>query len=122
MGKIEEEGEICDLMSSEFCKNISYVNYDLSNFGATSGIFGFKIQGSRIGKISVVGGGNALISESTVYNDCFVNLRGDYGSRCQGNFEISDCNLVPTDTEGEISAFAAEWQNCDFEFESYMPQ
>ena len=84
------------VMGSNGCKNLVYDGCILSRYDAHAGVVDGKIINSKVGQISVVGGGDLLIENTTIYarSSYVINLREDYGAFWDGTITIKDCNVV----------------------------
>lgn len=75
------------------------------------------IQDSEIGfaGISVTGGGDLFIDNSTRYGNNFVAFRRDYGSRWDGRVRLRGCTLKPNGTGG-VSVLAYNPMDFDYKY------
>lgn len=57
-----------------------------------------SILNSKIGfrGISVTGGGDLIVQNSSVNSRSFLNFRRDFGSKWEGNIYVSNCKFIPT--------------------------
>ena len=83
------------IYTSNFCKNLSLENCELSRFDAHQGVTNVKIKNCILGHqcIQLIGHGDFLIEDSTVIsnNSHFIYLRCDYGSIWDGDITIRNC-------------------------------
>lgn len=85
------------IMGSNFCKNLSFDQCQLSRFDAHQGVTHVTIRNSVIGHagLQLTGFGTFLIENSTVKSGNFIDLRPDYGSTWTGEWIIRDCRFEP---------------------------
>lgn len=64
------------------------------------------IKDSRIGYrgISVTGGGDLILENTTRYGNQLINFRRDFGAKWDGHITVRNCRLMPA-TNGEVSVF-----------------
>ena len=86
--------------TSTFCKNLLLEDCALSRFDSHQGVNGVTIRRCKIGyqSLSMVGFGDAVIEDSSVYGRSVVTLRNDYGSFWRGNVYIRNCTWIPEKT------------------------
>ncbi|MFY7817114.1 MAG: hypothetical protein ACOVRB_01990 [Akkermansiaceae bacterium] len=91
------------IMGSNFCKNLTYDQCQLSRFDAHQGVTHVTIRDSVIGHagLQLTGFGTFLIENSTVKSGNFVDLRPDYGSTWTGEWIIRNCRHEP---QGKITS------------------
>ena len=65
--------------------------------------------------------GTALIENTTVLSDSFVDLRADYGSTWNGELIIRNCKFYPTGVKNNI-VNAENSEDHDFGYTCYLPQ
>ena len=119
-GKVyDENSKYWGIHGTNYCKNITFESCTLSRFDAHAGVYNFTIKNSKIGKINAVGGGVAIIENTTVYLTRLVGLRLDYASSWRGDFYIKDVNLV-SDNNG-FYLFGGTVLDADFGMKSYLP-
>ena len=84
------------IMGSNGCKNLVYDGCTLSRFDAHAGLVDGKIINSKVGKISVTGGGELLIENTEIYaySHYVMVLRADYGAFWNGTIKIKDSHVV----------------------------
>lgn len=78
---------------SNYCKDITFNNCQLSNIDAHRGIKNLYINNCIVGgnRIGLCGWGEVKIKNTTVHSATFCRLRNDYGSWFDGTIEITDC-------------------------------
>lgn len=91
------------IMGSNFCKNLTYDQCQLSRFDAHQGVTHATIRNSVIGHagLQLTGFGTFLIENSTVKSGNFIDLRPDYGSTWTGEWIIRNCRFEPN---GKLSS------------------
>ncbi len=107
------------IMGTSFCKNIEYYDCELSRLDAHAGVYNLKVIGCTIGIINAVGGGVAVIENSTIYNPRVIGLRSDYGSTWRGDIVIKNCHLIsPFDRASAVNGII---HNADYGYNTVMP-
>lgn len=91
------------IMGSNFCKNLTYDQCQLSRFDAHQGVTHATIRDSVIGHagLQLTGFGTFLIENTMVKSGNFIDLRPDYGSTWTGEWIIRNCRF---ETNGKISS------------------
>ncbi len=113
---ISQTVDICDerywgLMGSNFCKNVLLENCTMSRFDAHCGVSGGAIKKCTLGHMGVhlIGFGDFLVENTTVYNRHFIKFRDDYGATFNGNLSIRNCTWKIVDDGRETyNLFEAE--------------
>ena len=112
-------GALWGVMGTNYCKNITYDGCVLNRLDAHAGVYNATIKGgSHCTMINLIGGGTALIEDSTMYGDKIINLRQDYGSVWNGEIVVKNSTLI---SSGVKSLFTAYWNNHDFGYTTYLP-
>ncbi|MGD1889606.1 MAG: hypothetical protein ACFB15_03235 [Cyclobacteriaceae bacterium] len=114
------------ILGSNYCKNLLYDNCTFSRFDAHMGVANATIRNSTLGHmgINAIGTGTLTIENSTIRGRSLVNLRSDYGSTWQGEFNIRDCTFVPHGGRpGNVSLISGSYSGQhDFGYTCYMPE
>ncbi len=78
-------------------KNFRVENCRLNRVDVHFHCWNLTIKDSRIGNrgISITGGGELIIENSSCDNNRFVNFRADFGAKWDGNITIRNCRLRP---------------------------
>ena len=78
-------------------KNFRIENCRLNRVDVHFHCWNLTIQDSVIGLrgISVTGGGDLTIENTTLHNNMLVNFRSDFGAKWDGDIRIRNCTLVP---------------------------
>ena len=126
-GKVYGANTVWGIMGTNYCKNITYDGCRLSRLDAHAGVYNATIINSEVTYIRLVGGGTALIKDSTVYNDTSViSLRADYGSPWRGEVVLDNVkiNSNPMGTKAAESIYLIDfsWSNHNFGYEVHMPE
>lgn len=113
------------ILGSNYCKNLLYDNCTFSRFDAHMGVANATIRNSTLGHmgINAIGICLLIVENSTINGRTLVNLRSDYGSTWQGEFQIRNCIFVPSGGR-EASASLIGGSNSgqhDFGYTNYMP-
>lgn len=111
------------IAGTNYCKNLVYDGCALSRFDAHQGVLNATVINSVLGHhgIKLIGSGTALIENTTVLAEDFVDLRPDYGSTWNGDLIIRNCKFYPTDVSSHIIN-AENSEDHDFGYTCYMPQ
>lgn len=111
------------IAGTNYCKNLVYDGCALSRFDAHQGVLNATIKNSVLGHhgIKLIGSGTALIENTTVLAEDFVDLRSDYGSTWNGEMIIRNCKFYPTGISSHIIK-AENSEDHDFGYTCYLPQ
>ena len=111
------------IAGTNYCKNLVYDGCALSRFDAHQGVLNATVINSVLGHhgIKLIGSGTALIENTTVLSDSFVDLRADYGSTWNGDMIIRNCKFYPTGVSSHIIN-AENSEDHNFGYTCYMPQ
>ena len=107
------------IMGSNLCKNLAYEGCRLSRFDAHAGVYNARIVDSDLVHVTIVGGGEALLKNSKIYNNNIFNLRDDYGATWDGDIRVENLTVVNT---SDITLFKTSWHNHDFGYPTYLPK
>lgn len=79
-------------------KNFRVENCRLNRIDVHFHCWNLYIKDSSIGYrgISVTGGGDLFIENTSCYNRNFVNFRRDFGSKWDGNIRLRNCRFIPS--------------------------
>ena len=78
-----------------------------------------SISGCRIGIINAVGGGTALIENSTIYNARVIGLREDYAASWEGEIIVRNCKLI--NKEKKLAVVTGAIHNAEMGLDTVMP-
>ncbi len=111
------------IAGTNYCKNLVYDGCALSRFDAHQGVLNATVINSVLGHhgIKLIGSGTALIENTTVLAEDFVDLRSDYGSTWNGELVIRNCKFYPTGVLSHIVK-AENSEDHDFGYTCYLPQ
>ena len=111
------------IAGTNYCKNLVYDGCALSRFDAHQGVLNATVINSVLGHhgIKLIGSGTALIENTTVLAEDFVDLRADYGSTWNGDLIIRNCRFYPTGVSTHIIN-AENSEDHDFGYTCHMPQ
>ncbi len=111
------------IAGTNYCKNLVYDGCALSRFDAHQGVLNATVINSVLGHhgIKLIGNGTALIENTTVLAEDFVDLRSDYGSTWNGELVIRNCKFYPTGISSHIIK-AENSEDHDFGYTCYLPQ
>ena len=114
------------------CKNMQYINCQLSRFDAHEGLYNGKIVDSTINGLEVIGAGELVLENTRLFSaggglnagagNCIVYLRDDYGSTWHGEVKIKDFDVYAGIDETKNSfVFCHTYNNWDYGYQSYFP-
>ncbi len=111
------------IAGTNYCKNLVYDGCALSRFDAHQGVLNATVINSVLGHhgIKLIGSGTALIENTTVLAEDFVDLRADYGSTWNGELIIRNCKFYPTGIASHIIN-AENSEDHNFGYTCYLPQ
>lgn len=117
------DGDYWGIAGTNYCKNLMYDGCAFSRFDAHQGVLNATIKNSVLGHhgIKLIGMGTALIENTTVLSDSFVDLRSDYGSTWNGELIIRNCKFYPTGISNNI-VNAENSEDHNFGYSCYLPQ
>lgn len=111
------------IMGTNFCKNLTLENCELSRFDAHKGVTNATIKNCKIGymKIKAIGHGLFTIEDTIVIGDNFVDFRPDYGSTWNGDFVLRNCRLIARGKS--VSLFTGRnTEDHDFGYVCHLPR
>jgi len=96
-------------------KNFRVENCRLNRIDVHFHCWNLYIKDSNIGYrgISVTGGGDLFIENTTCYSRSFINFRSDFGAKWDGNIRLRNCRFVPS-TSAEINLL--DFNPMDFDY------
>ena len=111
------------IAGTNYCKNLVYDGCALSRFDAHQGVLNATVINSVLGHhgIKLIGSGTALIENTTVLAEDFVDFRPDYGSTWNGDLIIRNCKFYPSGISNHIIN-AENSEDHDFGYVCYLPQ
>ena len=112
------------LFSSNFCKNLLFDGCEFSRFDAHMGVANATIRNSKLGYMGIhlIGFGTFRAENTTVFSDCFFDLRPDYGSTWNGDVSAKNCRLVLPWVCKSARVFSGSNKGThDFGYECSMP-
>lgn len=79
-------------------KNFRIENCKLNRVDVHFHCWNLYIKDTNIGYrgISVTGGGDLFVEDTTCENSSFINFRRDFGAKWDGNIRISNCRFMPS--------------------------
>lgn len=86
------------LMGSNFSKEILLQDCVISRFDAHMGVTNGTVRGCTLGHqgINLIGFGEFLVEDTTLYCGHFLNFRSDYGAFFHGKLTVRGCTWIPT--------------------------
>ncbi|MBQ5824366.1 MAG: hypothetical protein IIW48_06110, partial [Clostridia bacterium] len=117
------DGDYWGIAGTNYCKNLVYDGCAFSRFDAHHGVLNATIINSVLGHhgIKLIGSGTALIENTTVLSDSFIDLREDYGSTWDGELIICNCKFYPTGVETHIIK-ATNSEDHNFGYTCHLPE
>ncbi|MBO5360841.1 MAG: hypothetical protein J6B25_08385 [Clostridia bacterium] len=117
------DGDYWGIAGTNYCKNLVYDGCAFSRFDAHQGVLNATVINSVLGHhgIKLIGSGTALIENTTVLSDSFIDLRSDYGSTWNGELVIRNCKFYPTGVASHIIK-AENTENHNFGYTCYLPE
>ncbi|MBO5858835.1 MAG: hypothetical protein J6R20_03585 [Clostridia bacterium] len=111
------------IAGTNYCKNLVYDGCAFSRFDAHQGVLNATVRNSVLGHhgIKLIGSGTALIENTTVLAEDFVDLRSDYGSTWNGEMIIRNCRFYPTGISNHIIK-ATNSEDHNFGYTCYLPE
>ncbi|MBQ7101664.1 MAG: hypothetical protein IJN81_08525 [Clostridia bacterium] len=111
------------IAGTNYCKNLVYDGCAFSRYDAHQGVLNATIKNSVLGHhgIKLIGCGTALIENTAVLAEDFVDLRSDYGSTWNGELIIRNCKFYPTGVSSHIIK-AENTEDHNFGYTCYLPQ
>ena len=109
LNKVTQVPEIMDssrwgLMGSNFCKNITLLDCEMSRFDAHAGVTDSIVKGSKLGWqcVHAIGEGDFVIEDSEIFGYSMVTLRYDYGGHWDGSLTIRNSVWHPAGDEPSV--------------------
>ncbi|MFA4868406.1 MAG: hypothetical protein WC623_09420 [Pedobacter sp.] len=98
-------------------KNFRVENCKLNRIDVHFHCWNLYIKDSSIGYrgISVTGGGDLSIENTSCFSRSFINFRRDFGSKWDGNILMRNCRFIPS-TLGETSVLDFNPQDFDYKY------
>ncbi len=113
------------IAGTNYCKNLEYIRSRLTRYDAHAGVVNGKIEDSEIGVLRLIGGGEFVIENTTVYarSSAPFQLRDDYGSSFSGTLTIKDCRIIDGWGSGTTvkSLISVHKANMDTGYTCYFP-
>ena len=117
---------------TNFCKNMEYIDCQLSRFDAHQGLYHGKIVNSTVNGIEVVGNGELLLENSRLFGryggktagagNSLIYLRGDYASTWDGEIKLKDFTAYERITEDAGAfVFYHSYNNWNFGYQAKFP-
>ncbi|MDF2715696.1 MAG: hypothetical protein K0R28_2621 [Paenibacillus sp.] len=76
------------------------------------------VRDSEIGRfgLTVTGGGNLFIDNTTVMGNNFINFRNDFGSKWDGHIRLRNCRLVVTNVNSDATGLLFNPGDFDYKY------
>jgi len=110
------------IMNTNFCKDFVVKNSRLNRYDSHMGVTNCTIENSTIGAngVNLVGHGTFILKDSTVYNDCLIILRADYGATWDGDIYIENVDWYHSSSCPSV-LYARNNSDHDFGYTCYQP-
>ena len=89
------------MMGTNYCRNFHFKGCQLNTFDAHKGLGNLLIEDCVYNNILLMGSGDAVIKNTTVYadnNKHFLEFRADYGASYRGSITLEGCTIKIRDT------------------------
>ncbi|MGC9316660.1 MAG: hypothetical protein ACP5KN_01335, partial [Armatimonadota bacterium] len=98
-------------------KNFRIENCRLNRIDVHFHCWNLYIEDCDIGfkGISVTGGGDLFVEDTTRHGNSFISFRPDYGSKWDGRIRLRGCRLRPTGA-GTVSVLSYRMRNFDYQY------
>lgn len=93
---------------TNFCKNMEYINSELTRYDAHCGVVNGKVIGGKISVVRLIGGGTFTIEGVEFYtrSGASIQLREDYGASFNGTVIVKDTHFN--------YSWESQYGNCEF--------
>ncbi len=112
---------------TNYCKNMEYINSQLSRFDAHAGLCNGKIIGSEINYFALTGQGDFYVEDTIWYADspgaAILPLRADYGSTWEGTiyFKNLDAYIDTSDPSKTTYFLQHSFNNWYYGYKAHIP-
>lgn len=109
---------------TNYCKNFTFDGCKLARYDAHCGVVNGKIINSEVSDVTLIGGGDMLIENTTIYktSGAVVTLRSDYGATFKGTITFKDVKVIDVYENGNITAVVGmQSANHYFGYTTYFP-
>jgi hypothetical protein len=98
-------------------KNFRVENCRLNRIDVHFHCWNLTIKDCSIGfkGISVTGGGDLLVEDTTRHGNTFISFRRDYGAKWDGRIRLRGCTLKPT-SNGTVSVLSHHMSDFDYQY------
>jgi len=113
---------IWGIMNTNFCKDFVVKNCRLNRYDSHMGVTNCTIENSIIGTngVNLIGHGDFILKDSTVYNDCLFILRADYGATWDGDIYVENVTWHYNSSAPAV-IYARNDSSHDFGYTCYQP-
>lgn len=114
--------EFWGIMGTNFCKDVTILDCEISRFDAHCGVTNCTIRRSRFGYagLNLIGFGKFILEDSYVNAPQMLTLRSDYGSSFNGEVIIKNCVWRPLFNRNLNVIFAYNSADHYFGYDSVM--
>ena len=114
---------------TNFCKNLEFINCELTRYDAHCGVVNGKVVGGKIAIVRLIGGGTFTIEDVDFYcrSGSPIQLREDYGASFNGTLIVKDTNFhygwysQYGHYNNRVSLIAAPSAHWDNNYTTYFP-
>ena len=93
---------------TNYCKNMEYIDSQLSRFDAHCGLYNGKVINSKVNYLALTGYGDMIIENTSWYqrgsSETMIALRADYGYLWNGNISIKDTKAYVFDIKTNVNS------------------
>ncbi len=117
-GAVEYRG----VMGTNYCRNFYFEGCSLNSFDAHKGLGNLTIVDCEFEHINIMGAGNVLLKDSTVYLDgsyAVICCRPDYGASWRGNVTIDNVNARYSNTVNKYDSNTLMMLKTSYEEKDY---
>ena len=121
MSKNSEGVYYWGIMGSNYCKNLAYIDSELTRFDAHCGVYNAKVIRSKVTALSLIGGGTFELIDSDIHvtGGSLFSLRADYGSTFNGDVIIDGVTMHTTSKNPTL--LSASWLNHYYGYTTFLP-
>ena len=111
-------------MGTNFCKNIYFIDNQLTSFDAHCGAKNIYIKGCELEHINCIGGGEVILEDTVVfteYKGSAIVLRQDYGAIWMGTVTFRNVELRTYERKDVALIYAPYTPDHNFGYKTTMP-
>ena len=111
---------------TNYCKNMNYINSQLSRFDAHCGLYNGSVIGCELTFFAITGKGDFIVKDTKWYSagtgatdNSLIYMRGDYGSTWEGRVVLENVDAYISDSAFYV--FYHGYSNWDYGYKCYIP-